>query len=356
MKCFGRLLIRILRIAIPESASIVDVTLALLKTVSAVLFGGATSLSLVFIVIMAAPGEIPSVIKELGERYDELVTEILSKIYIVDFAQWIVGLVQWIFSRLRPNFLLDVTLLPYWRHVFVLFGFYFVREALVVLAEASAVKKKMKEGDPSIARVTDKMIHWLGLSVWFNFLWGGLVGLVFAVLSGLIPQTLSNSMEDVLLVMCAVLAAEVYQFVGTAWDATVLREYQAIRAGVETPSWTKHFTQYARRGYYRTLAGTLIAVVGVHLPYVQDSRNPGLAVLIGLVMIFAVYWLWDARRDTVFKAVPKPNDAAASAMTDDAPTVQCDAFLEHPHTALGISILQTFILATLIVTSGYVFD
>lgn len=266
----------------------------LMKIVARVAAGG----SILTILILVRDEGFSTALKSLVETYDRLLGEIVVRAQLDHVAFWIAGLLRGVFD-------IDLPLQGYWKHVFTLIGLYFFRQV--------ALNFK--------ARIPGTAV--------FNLLTGIAVALAAAVWTGLIDVTSPDVMDAFLIVAIPLYAAELHHLVGVAWDATVLRKYQAERRGQATPpSWWGHFRMGLNRGVSRTFWGLTIALVLVHVPAVCALDNPGLAALVLLVFLFGIYWLIDA--------IPESRKFSQTQQVSFA------GYIEHDHAHLGAAIVGSF--------------
>ena len=239
-----------------------------------------------------------TVIISLVETYDDLVTAFFLRTGLSWIAGHIAAIMQFVFA-------LDVTLEPYWKHIFTLMSFYIAREVALNLASK---------------------LYWTSL---FNASHGLVVAFVFSIASGLVGAGSANTMDSFLVVAFPVYAAAIYQFVGIIWDATYLREYQAKIRGLDTPpAWWEHFKNGLGRGTTRTVVGLTIALIGVHIPCIQNLDSPGLILAAGLMLLFGVYWFIDG----IFQFSDYRKSHAANF----------DTYIRHDHVKLGAAIVGSF--------------
>jgi hypothetical protein len=179
---------------------------------------------------------------------------------------WAEPLIRTQLEMLRTFLGWDLELHPHWKHVFLLMWLYFGATARI----------SWRSGTP---------IHGV-----FYAIWGGLIALVAGIGSGTVA--LDNTVSNVLMAAIPVGGAFLFMIGFSAWNATFLR-----KAG---KTWLEDFLGYAYSYVAILVMGVGALLAGTqadHVPYVRDLPSPGLALLVVLVLVAALYAIWLGARD-----------------------------------------------------------
>lgn len=204
---------------------------------------------------------------------------------------------------------LEMQLFSHWKHVFVLLGVYFVRD----VSETYAVDRR-------------------GSAIFLAVL-GIVFGLLASIGSGTIALSQGDRLASFLIVAIPVFGVTGYDLGKLLWYATWLREWTAERYDEPLQDWWPYLRDRLHFVARLLAVGLAVAWFGLDVGFVQQSRNPGLVLLLALVMLLTIYWL-------VIGAI-----RAKDVRIDDDTWLQ--AFQRTGAALLGIAMLRVLIFSAL---------
>lgn len=243
---------------------------------------------------------LPDTVEFVVKAYDDALTDFF------DFLQ-LDRLVDLLILILNRYFDFSITVVDSWRQIAALMGFYFYREAIVVMFSGTVVS---------------------GL---YNFVAGSVAIFIGVYAIGFASGFESESIVEISLFIMPILSAQIYHITGLIWDATFLRAEYAARSGQPQKGWWEHFWFGLPRGASRTVFGIVFGFISYFVCVWFEVKNPGLLSLVFIVMLFGFYWLWDA--------------ISHSARSADQSGTRFEVYMRSSHTKLGIAILGSFTLA-----------
>lgn len=199
----------------------------------------------------------------ISEYYDRLVTTLIG--WASPYLEGISTGLGEVFSA-QPT----LTLYPHWKHIFILLGIYFFRNAANNTQHERLASRVFKQA----------------LS--------GLFALVFSAATGLISLDAQDMSAQFQIAAIPILGAWLYDIVYLAWHATFLRKAYANEFNFQEQkeqSWTAFFVTRSRNASIRYVIGLLLAVGLLQIPQVQALPGAGLFVLAVLVILLGFYWM-----------------------------------------------------------------
>jgi len=176
----------------------------------------------------------------------------------------------------------------HWKHIVVLLGIYFWRNASISYAA----------GDRAI-----------GI---FEFAWGLIVALSAGVLAGTIPLEPGNILENVLIGSIPVVGVFVYEIGDVTRRSTSAYRQRAARIHMRpVPTWWQFVSGGLRGSLRRTSFGILMLLAGCALLQVMQIPTPGLVMLAVLAIVQAITFLAMGVRDV--RSIRKDGESWSSA-------------------------------------------
>lgn len=184
---------------------------------------------------------------------------------------WLVGqflnpfgtLVDYFASLLNWN----ISLQPHWKHVFVLFNIYMLR----------SVQNSYRQHRPS------------GI---FKGLLGLIIGLFVGVTTGMLDLQRDNLELNFVFALIPVFGLFAYGSLNGIWQAIVRYDVERSRRSHITShfqAFSGHLVAAARR----TLFAIIVIVAALFIPFPPFVTSPGLTMVLVLVILHALYNLWD---------------------------------------------------------------
>ena len=208
---------------------------------------------------------------------------------------------------------LDLVLHSHWKHIFVLMGIYFFRDA----------QNAYSEGAPFTAT--------------FHLILGFTIALAASAFAGALPPDQVQTMLNFGIAAIPVAGLFLYSTIGCAWGATVRREQDAVDRHLPTPLWREAFMQRFLPALSRTMVALFLIVVGLQVPWIRQVRSPSLALLGLLVILLALYWLWEGLRD--------------SRLLRTQDESRMSSFLRSRYAKVGLSMLSVYFWVTVALVS-----
>jgi hypothetical protein len=193
------------------------------------------------------------------EYYNKVVAATIGRLHPI-VAEWLAGLSSywgW-----------HVVLYPHWRHIFILMGIYFFRDAGTDFGAGIPVT---------------------GV---FRLLLGFTIAFVCAVSVGTIPLSNGSLLSPFLIAAIPVLGTYAYDVIDSIWGSTFLRERWALLHHRPKLTWWNDFRDDLISDTRRTVIGLVLLIAILQVPIIQHAVSPGLSALAVLVVLFVFYWLW----------------------------------------------------------------
>lgn len=187
-------------------------------------------------------------------------------------------------------FAFELHLRDFWKHIFVLLTIYF-------FSRASGAWRAGHYGTAA-----------------FRFGWGVLVALVFSVMAGVEVGRTTWLPQDIRIALAAIGCIAVYELGMNVWFATHFREFQARLHGRQVRGWLSEFLHLSREDGLRILAGAVLAMALLHLPWPAQVSRPELVVLALIVLIYGMFWIYWGWRQT--RSAPGVEARLAAARTN----------------------------------------
>lgn len=176
----------------------------------------------------------------------------------------------------------------HWKHIVVVLGIYFWRNALVSYAA----------GDRAI-----------GI---FELVWGLGVALTAGVLGGAVPLESGNFLDNVLIAAIPVVSVFLYEAGDVARRSTLAYRQRAARIYMRpVPTWWQFVSGGLRGSLRRTSVGILLLLAGCAFLQSMQVHAPGLAMLAILAIIQTMTFLAMGVRDV--RSIRKAGEAWSSA-------------------------------------------
>lgn len=207
---------------------------------------------------------LSSVAKSIITYYDVTLGAIFSK-----FEPLAVFAIEYF----NEYFDLELTLLPHWKHVFVLLWLYFFADA-----------------------ATDYELGFTGTAI-FLIVWGLLIAFSVSIIAGSINSNPLNWKSNFGIAFVPVVGAFVFTIVRRMWHATFLLDKDGetnsnnIEKSSRFTSWWISLKGTLIRGTFRTIFAAVIAGIVLLFPVSRSLANPGLVIFAFLTFLLAVNWL-----------------------------------------------------------------
>lgn len=239
---------------------------------------------------------------------------------IFEWWDWFLGQVaSWIGLDALASFLLtwidsflalQVELHSHWRHVFFLLGVFIFRDSYAAYE----------------AR--------LPVSGTFYLVIGLAAAFVSSIGAGAIALMQGDLPSNFLIAVIPLTGLLAFQLIHDLWRATFLRAHFAKLSRTSTPTWLADFGGRARWALRQALIG--LVLIAIFLPLAGELESPGLALLILLLGLLAIYQLLDGV-------------AAARERREPGETFRA-AYWRTGRANIGAGILGTFLWTIVFVT------
>lgn len=180
-------------------------------------------------------------------------------------------------------FQIDLQLGSHWKHIFVLMGIYFFRNAYIAYR-----------------------VGQIGTAA-FDYFFGALVALLASVCVGVLPLLQGDVWANYLFAVIPIVGVAFYDIGDTAWAATWHRSRDAMVEHRAVQSWWRYFVTQSYFDLRRAIAGLLGVTLGLQIPQIRALQSPGLAILALLVIALAFWWLYTGfHRASVIRESDEP--------------------------------------------------
>lgn len=191
--------------------------------------------------------------------------------FIGVFAEWLDPAIRTILAWLNERFGWQLELHAYWKHIFVLMGIYFLRDAT----------NSFKTGYP--------------ISGVFRSIWAVLNVLIASVYAGTISIGSGDVWANFQIAAIPTLAVFTYGIGTGLWYATFERIPDAVAGDAVARTWKNQVYIKFLGDLQQLVAGVILIGAGLQVPQIRALPSPGLTLLGGLIIILAIYLLWASK-------------------------------------------------------------
>lgn len=198
-------------------------------------------------------------------------------LYYDALAGVLVGWAQPFIERWAHDwFAWQLALYPHWKHIFILVGVYFFRNASNYFSGNSSTEHRAKFYSAGI----------------FLLVWGFLCALAVSIGSGLVAPADGDWQAQFQIAAVPVIGAFVFTLGRRVWHATFLRGIDGEWPRGSAPNWWQAVWDTIYRAGIRTLVGLALLIGGLQISSIGSLPSAGLALLVFLVLLLAAYWFW----------------------------------------------------------------
>lgn len=254
---------------------------------------------------------LSSVLTDVICEYEKLISALLA--WVLPIAELIVELIQAVYE-------VELRLINDWKHVFVIFGIYIYRNAVVSF---------------SMGAISTGV---------FRICWGTLVCLSLSLFIGLLPELKSAALQRFLVAASFPSALLCYRVGYQVWAVNFLvhRFPEMFRVDSATVSKWSQLLELVRRDVVMFWVSVVLILIVLSMIPNAEPRVSGLLIGLGYVFLLAVYFLYDGY------------SRAVRATGKDVEFEAC--FKRQGATKLGFSMLYVFIYSFFFCISNVAFE